>query len=51
VRCIKDFGITSDKKLEKTNHNQEDHQVDYKEKYIKMLEAEVERLKNEKKES
>lgn len=51
VRCIKDFGITSDKKFEKTNHNQEDHQVDYKEKYIKMLEAEVERLKNEKKES
>jgi uncharacterized protein (TIGR02145 family) len=51
VRCIKDFGVTSDKKLEKTNHNQANHQDDYKEKYIKMLEAEVERLKNEKKES
>jgi uncharacterized protein (TIGR02145 family) len=48
VRCIKEHAFVSTEKIsEKTNElNNPD---EYKEKYIKLLEAEVERLKNEKK--
>ena len=34
IRCIKDFRVTSHEKLEKINDNQENHQDDFKEKYI-----------------
>jgi uncharacterized protein (TIGR02145 family) len=48
VRCIKENAfVSTEKTTEKTNElNNPD---EYKEKYIKLLEAEVERLKNEKK--
>ena len=48
VRCIKEHAfVSTEKTTEKTNDiNNPD---EYKEKYIKLLEAEVERLKNEKK--
>lgn len=48
VRCIKEHAfVSTEKTTEKTNEmNNPDN---YKEKYIKLLEAEVERLKNEKK--
>ena len=48
VRCIKEHAFASTEKTTQQTHDT-NNPDDYKEKYIKLLEAQVEKLKNEKK--